>query len=288
MGDKDYLMKVIMFAFWGRRPNVELQLPFITRMLDEHPEVEFHGWNLAHTNEDATWLKHLKVHERFHVRNDFAGPRAYTRMSQVWKFYADEEYRDTLFVKFDDDVVFIEVERFGDFLAAIPENEHTVLSAKTINNGACTALEPGLWRGFSQLRIPLLDVHMSNEYAVMSHEFMFKNWRSLMGQPLEIIPTQDWLSINFIGMDWGALHFVANRIGQRSPEHIAGRYWAPSQRIGDEGACNLIDRAILEGFLVAHLTFGPQKIDDNQAAVLRREYEKINDEYLSVQKLNTP
>lgn len=281
-------MKVIMFAFWGRRANVELQLPFITRMLDENPNVEFHGWNLANTNDDAVFLKHLDFHPRARIRNEFAGPRAWTRMGQVWKHYSEESYQDTHFVKFDDDVVFMETERFGDFLNAVEDNPGTIISAKTINNGACTALESALWRGFSRLQIPLLDVHMSNEYAVMSHEFMFKNWKSLLLQPLDIIPTQDWLSINFIGMDWGALHFVANRIGQRSPATIAGRNWEPSQRIGDEGACNMIERAILEGFLVAHLTFGPQKIDDNQAAVLRREYEKINNSYLSVQKLNTP
>lgn len=284
------MKKVVMFAFWGRRENVELQLPFIRRILAEHSNVEFHGWNLARNNDDARWLKTLSG-DGIQIRNDFAGPRAFTKMSNVWKHYGDEQTNDgTLYVKFDDDVVFIETERFGDFLSAIEDNPGALISAKTINNGACTPLEPELWRGFSQLRIPLLDVHMSNEYAAMSHDFMFKNWQKLIGQELELIPTQDWLSINFIGMDWGVLHYVADRIGQRSPAHIAGRNWPNGARIGDEGACNLVERAILEGFLVAHLTFGPQKVTDNQAHALRREYEKINDLYLaeSVQKLNTP
>ena len=42
-----------MFCFGGRRANMELQLPFVRRILDEHTDVEYHLWNLARNAEDA-------------------------------------------------------------------------------------------------------------------------------------------------------------------------------------------------------------------------------------------
>lgn len=273
-------LPVIMFAFWGRRANVELQLPFIERILDENPRVEFHGWNLANTMADDDYLRNLPGRERFVVRHEFAGLNAQRRLNKVWLYYTAQVFSKTLFVKLDDDVVFLETDRFADFLEAVEDHPAAVTSALTVNNGASTPLLPELWNAFEALGIPLLDVHLSNEYACAAHDFFFEHWRGLVTQQTEVVLTEDWLSINCIGMTADVLSRVATLVGKRSPPFIAGRKWSPGTRLGDEGAANLQLRNIFRGFTVAHLSFGPQDLVDEQLTPWRQRYAEIADEYL--------
>ena len=268
-----------MFVFAGRRPNLELQLPFARRILDQHPNVELHVWNLARDDADADYLQTI-TGDRFTVRNDFHGGCKWTGFNDVWHHYADEQYRDHLFVKIDDDDVFFAADRFAEYLAAIDEHRGSIVSANTVNNGASTWLEPLVWRGFEALGIPLLDVHTSGEYAELAHRHFLTHWRDMVDQPDQVIPTTDWLSINCIGMDWATLTQIADAVGTPSPRHIAGRRWPRDFPLGDEGAANMLPRVIHRGFVVSHLSFGPQNLPDSTWDQLRAEYAIVGKEYL--------
>lgn len=277
---------VTLFMFAGRRGNMELNLPLIQEILDTNPRVEFDIWNLARDPEDCDYL--LSLRRKYNVINRFAGPRAIARMSHVWKHYTHPRYQHHRFVKVDDDVVFIQTERFAEFVDCIDRNPDHILTAEVVNNGACTPYMPELWQGFLGLDIPLLDVHESNEYAQLAHRFFLDNWRDLVRRPTSLENLEPWLSINFIGMHWEMLCKLERRIGRRSPEMIADRPWPPGSRIGDEGAANLFPRKVLRGFTVAHLGFGPQKLTDFQEDEWRKGYADVNWEYLqAVQKVNT-
>ena len=116
--------RVTLFAFWGRRPNVELQLPFIHRILKNHPQVEFHGWNLCRDPADDAYVQSV-AGERIYIRNDFRGPRSYAKMFRVWQYYAmHSTFDERLFVKIDDDMVFLRTDRFGAFLDVVEEISH--------------------------------------------------------------------------------------------------------------------------------------------------------------------
>jgi hypothetical protein len=274
----------IMFVFAGRKANMELQLPYLHRILAEHPHAELHIWDLSRTFEDHVFIGQIKgeritVHR--HLYNH--GRKPWQHFNDVWRHYGnDRSYRDHLFVKIDDDVVFLETEQFAAYLAAIEANNAAIVSAKVINNGACTATEPDLWFGLEQLGIPLLDVHKSSEYADMCHRWFFDNWRTTLGGPPALSPTQDWLSINVIGFDWRTCYDLARRLEQPSPEQIAGRTFRARSVIGDEGAANMLPRVIYEGFVAAHLTFGPQEtaMTDGQLTEYRKNYADIAREYL--------
>lgn len=276
-------MNTILFVFAGRRANMELQLPFIHRILNDHPETQCHLWNLARRPEDNEYLRTLHLRhdqERLIVINDFHGPDPWKRMGDVYRHYTDDQYRDSLFVKMDDDVVFIESERFGEFVKSIDTNRNSVISAKVINNGACTLLEPGLRGEFESLGIPLLDAHLSAEYAEMSHRYLFNHWTELVGQQPQLIPTPEWLSINLIGYDWAMGKRIAQTIGTPSPRHIAGREFRRIDRMGDEGVVNTLPRTVCQGFLAAHLSFGPQKLPDTTWDELRALYAEVGAQYL--------
>lgn len=274
-------MRVILFSFYGRRPNIELQLPLIRRVLAEHPDVECHAWNLARTDADNEFIRAIKG-ERITVLNQFYGGKQWRNFNHVYRHYAQPWYQDCLFVKLDDDVVFFEARRFGEFVSAAVEAD-SVVSAKVINNGACTRLEPGLWEGFEALQIPLLDVHRSLEYAQMCHSFMFDNWRAMIGRPMRAVPTEEWCSINLVGFTWRTLYRITEQLGRRDYRRpIAGRDFGPKVPLGDEGAVNMLPRKIV-GFLAAHLSFGPQdkQATDAQLAGWREQYARIGAEYLS-------
>ena len=265
--------RVVIFAFYGRRKNVELQLPFIERILAEHPNASFDAWNFA--RDDNSYVRSLK-----YARNEFYDTYPQPAWNEVYRHYAKPEYEDCIFIKLDDDVPFLETERFEEFVKAIADNPGTIISAETVNNGASTPLEMTLWAKFKELGIPLLDVHLSNAYAAMSHRWFFDNWLNVIDGEVKFISTEDWVSINAIGFDHQAMKFIADNVGTPSPPHIAGRDWADGFPLGDEGACNMLPRAILQGFTAAHLTFGPQYCTDEQQDHWRAEYAKIAGEYL--------
>lgn len=270
-------MNVILFCFAGRRANLELQLPFIRRILDDHPNVRYDVWDLSRDNTDSRYLQTIEG-DRITVHTQYRQfSPGYT---QVWKHYADPQYQDCLFVKLDDDVVFLETQRFAAFTEAIIAHRTAVLSANVINNGACTPLQSGLWEKFQETAIPLLDIHTSAPYAAMAHNHFFNHHTDIIGEPLELVPTEDWLSINAIGYDWTMGCRIANKVGSQldGPVTVAGR---PLLFLGDEGAVNTLPRIIMRGFCAGHLTFGPQKLTEPQLGPWRARYADIGHRYLT-------
>lgn len=277
-------MSTVLFVFAGRKPNLDLQLPLVRRILAENRDTQFHVWNLTKTPEDDTFVRSIRG-ERIRVLNDFCGPNPWARFNDVYKHYTADRYRNTRFVKIDDDVVFLETRRFKAFVDAIAPGRF--LSAKVINNGACTPTEPELWSLFQTMGIDLLDVHLFPEYAELCHRWFFDNWRQVINHDPALTETQDWLSINVIGYTWETGCELARRVGNPSPRHIAGREFLPSRRgparLGDEGAVNLFPRVIHEGFTAGHLYFGPQakQMDESLLSELRKQYADIGRQYLA-------
>lgn len=272
---------IVLFTFAGRRPNMELLIPYMKRILAEHPNVQWDIWNLARDPEDAEYLQTI-MGERITVRNDYYRVNDWwTGLADVWKHYADPSYAGTVFVKTDDDTAFVETDRFGEFVQAAIDFPDHVVSALVVNNGASTRFLSGVQEEFDGLGIPLLDVHMSNEYAEKAHEWFWKNWREVVNAPILTAGTEEWTSINWIAYQYPMAKRLAELIGQSSPPHIAGRDWPAGSIIGDEGAVNMMGRIIHRGFVVAHLTFGPQYATDEQQDRWRGEYAKIAQEYLA-------
>jgi hypothetical protein len=290
-------MQVIMYGFLGRRENVALQLPFIYRILDENPNVEYHGWDLCRDPKDSKYLRSLPKRERFHIRTEFyeGNGRAMHGQNRVWRHYTSPEYKDCVFVKTDDDDLFFETDAFGEFVQSAVDNPDHVVSALVVNNGACSRHIPGIWDIFTDLEpsLPedatphpelahLLAVHRSAEYADCCHRWFHTNWRELIAQPPQLIPCQDWLSINALAMSWEISRRVSSLIGTRHPRVVAGRTFHPRNRVGDEGAANMLPRLINTGFVVGHLNFGPQlqAMDPALLTELRKLYADIGAQYL--------
>lgn len=261
---------------------MEIQLPLIDRLLDTHPEVEYHVWNLARNDDDDRWLRSLPPRDGRQMHHELYGASPWARFNDVYRHYAGRQFADATFIKLDDDVVFLDVDRIDTFIREVQQHPDAVLSADVINNGACSTLHPQLRSLPTQLGVPLLDVHKSVEFALKSHAWFFDHVDTAVQQPLTLHPMTDWLSINVIGYSHGMAQRFARDLGTPTPTHIAGRDFLPRQLLGDEGFVNTLPRAVLQGFTACHLTFGPQdkSLTPEQLADLRAGYAAVAEKYL--------
>lgn len=274
-------MKVVLWSFWGRQPNLELQLPLIERVIERNPDVVFHGWNMARLRTD-NWFIRSVTGERITIHNHIYNHRPrWLAYNDVYRYYSEPEWRDHLFIKIDDDVVFFETERFAEYLQVVDANRGIVVSADVINNGACARHQPDVWESYEELNQTQLDWHLHEESAHIAHGHFFTNWHKVLNQPIGVIPIDNWLSINMIGYDWETNNAIADRVGHPSPPLIADRDFGVKDIIGDEGAANMSPRVIVKGFTAAHLTFGPQDPSPVTLLEWRGNYRQIGCEYLA-------
>lgn len=279
--------RVVLFVFAGRRSNLELQRPMVQRILDEHPNVEYHIWNFAREDDDRAYIETIPPNTRqVKVFNQYGS----MEHMAAWQEYAKRVFQDRLFIKMDDDIVFLETHRFGRFIEAIDTYRGAVLTANIINNGACTPVTPGIFEGFTSLGMHLLDVHLSGDFADMTHNYFFDHHPEILNQPIELIPCEDWLSINLIGYDWTTHCRAVHMMGTPHPAVLAGRPmhgWGgwegpdrPYGAFGCEGTFNTMPRIIMKGFTAAHLTYGPQNPSVEQLTSWRERYTDISHGYL--------
>lgn len=266
---------IVLFVFAGREANMRLQMQWVSRVLAQHPNVRYDVWDLTRTDADHRYLQTI-AGDRITVRDDFHGGNQWTGWDDVWRWYAARtEYADTLFIKVDDDVVYFDTSRFGQFADLADTFRGQIVSALTVNNGASTPLIPELHAELPSLDLPLLDVHLSNKYADIAHTWFLEQPAVLLDRPIKPVATDDWMSINCIALSWRTLCAVAQMVTTTSPRHIAGRDWPADFSLGDEGACNMLDRIIIDGITCAHLTFGGQSASELQMDEWRSRYANL-------------
>ena len=289
-------MRVIMFIFGGREANIRLALPYYERILRDNPDTDIHLWDLARNPADSKYMRSITGIDRLTVRTEFTptNGKASRAQTRVWRYYAGPGYQDCMFFKGDDDLAFLETNRFADFIDTAARYPKHVVSALTVNNGASTPHIPALAQWFLDSDIPLrndslLDVHLSADYAEACHQWFITNWQTLIDSQ-GLIPTTDWVSINAIAMTHSTLQRIARLLDTQHPKVVAGR----QQRIlGDEGAANMQPRIIHKGFIAGHLTFGPQCdpkrperepgvriLTPNELTKFRKGYADIAEQYL--------
>jgi hypothetical protein len=264
---------------------MELQIPLVERILADHPNTSYDIWNLARRREDNGWLRYLEVAPPMTVRHDFYHTRPkWLGYQQIYQHYADPEYRDCLFVKIDDDVVFLETDRFGKFIDEVAANPGAIVSGDVVNNGACARRQP-IWDRFDITGIPLLDWHKHVVTAELAHNYFLDRPKSMLRRPVQTVSTDDWLSINCVGFDWETCRQLAEMIGTPSPAQIAGRQFRREDMLGDEGAANMFPRKIVRGFTAAHLSFGPQNLSIEQLDDWVQRYGELGRKYLASEAL---
>lgn len=290
-------MSIVFFEFAGRTANMEAQRPHIMRLLDQNPGSQLHLWDLTRTQPDQRYVREwaasdsrIAVMDQFHTGHPILcrGPRrrGHPRClcmkckppyEQPYRWYARDAFPyddDTVFVKFDDDVIWMDTDRFPEVLSFLETRPNAVASANVTNNAVCAKYEPHfnhrVQQEFGIIGFePEYDkdwwaIHTSARFAKMAHSRLLASLTANPPPARHPVRTRpgEKVSINFIAMKYPVLKRMAGMM-------LEGR-------LGDEGIVDCLLPWIIPNFRVAHLTFGSQEaglVHDINS--IRKSYEGV-------------
>jgi len=135
-------------------------------------------------------------------------PRGGKPWNACYRHYAERaaEYADTVFVKCDDDIVFLDLDRLADFIAHRQANRAPfLLSANVVNNGVCAHLQQrhgAVPEALMALEMPPHgfegSLWQSGSKAAALHRHFLAEPLSFARPALEWLPQQTRLSINCV------------------------------------------------------------------------------------------
>ena len=139
--------RTIAITFAGRQDRMRLLCAYMHRALDAAIIDEWHIWNYARTKEDGAWVQSLASGNTVKVFTPET-THAEKRFEAVYKHYAPdaqsgEKYApDTVFVKLDDDIVFVDLDGLAKLVHFRRANPHYyIVSANVVNNPMCYVLQ---------------------------------------------------------------------------------------------------------------------------------------------------
>jgi hypothetical protein len=192
------------------------------------------------------------------VRRYVGNPKEQMPYWQAYDYYARraQQFSDAVFLKCDDDIVYVDVDKLNDFIEFRRANpEYFVVSANVVNNGVCAFLQqsagaipeevghfehpPGGFGG---------SLWLSAERATALHDFFLKRERKYLPLPSASVDWNERQSINFIA--WLGKDLVHMALPKSDDEYAL-----------TVGLPTFLGRpsAIYSDFTVSHLSFGPQE-----------------------------
>lgn len=192
------------------------------------------------------------------VRRYVGNPNERMPYWQAYDYYArrSENFADTVFLKCDDDIVYLDPAKLGDFIEFRKANpKYFIVSANVVNNGVCAYWQqqsgaipaslgdferpPGGFGG---------TLWLSAERATQLHDFFLDSAARNLPLTMPVIDWTERQSINFIAWLGSDLKHMAL---PKCDDELALSVTLPA----------LVERpsAIYSDFTVSHLSFGPQE-----------------------------
>lgn len=269
--------KIIWTCFAGRERNLAIQLRYLKALHLRGLIDEVHLWDFTRNAADSEWImknfgddKHPFI-KRKHVENK-------KKWGEYYMHYTSTAYPDHIIIKCDDDVVYIDVEKFPKFINNVVDDKddtHMVYFPSIINNGVCAYLQQqdGLLPE-KELGVMPYDTFCGRlwgdgKLAERVHLYFIKNINEMRAKQPDrrvTITRGDRISINFFAIKTSKLH-IYQAIGPDDEAEITVR--APPKF----GLDNVIDLSMF----VAHLGFYKQRSTGMNEVMLLEEYAKLAD-----------
>lgn len=255
---------IIFSCFAGRRKYMEILMKNIPSSVDE-----IHLWDYTRDEEDSVWL-HENYKDYIFKVNDKS------TYAEYYEYYNKERYPedDTVLIKCDDDIVYIDNDEFDSFVEERRKCKSTILmTACVVNNPVCTHFmyANGIVKPEKN---DSGDIFLfSPEHAKYIHEsFLNGEFSKNDEDRFYLIDLGNHkLNINFIAFlskDFDVIS--SNKIGKVNDE--------------DELAC-LQHRALLDShFFVAHMAFTKQREDGFEEDEILKRYYTIKEQKTYVTK----
>ena len=262
-------MPVIFTCFAGRERYLKILLNYIEQLVKKDLVDDVHIWDYTRNIEDSEFLK--KSCERYKILT----PKNKENYGDYYRYYRSSRYPDpdTVLIKCDDDIVYIDIDNFKNFIDSRIENKNAVIfSPSVINNPLC---------GIIQIQSNLLpnfkpeDIDMTSEGAQNVHKYFIDNRKvfiknSLKTERLCILPYEMKcrFNINFIailGKDFD--EFFDNEYIIQDDECYLGIY-----------APNVYKRSIYvdRHFVVSHMAFTSQRKQGFNETNFLNKYQELS------------
>lgn len=224
------------------------------------------------------WGSDLELcHTNAQVQRYIGNPNEKMPYWQAYQYYAKRlsQFSDALFLKCDDDIVYLDIDRLSDFIEFRRRNpNYFVVSANVVNNGVCAHLQQlagQLPNELGEFEHPPGGLEgslwQSGERAIKLHEFFLQSQNKHFPLPARAVEWNERQSINFIA--WLGRDIRHMALGQGDDERLM---------TVDLPAYLGRPCAIYSDFTVSHLSFGQQEkgfdfdpLVDKYDALMRRK-----------------
>lgn len=201
------MSKVIFTCFAGRRRYLEILKVYIDQLLKRGLVDECHMWDYTRDPEDAKWLE-----SNF---DTIMKPAEKHNWHEYYDWYTSERYPDTVIVKCDDDIVYIDVDQFQKFIDTRRSDLKSLIAyAGIINNRHCNIrqFEHGILDAPPHHELmtrpaecaKMHDYFLSNTHLVIDRSRRYGNKSHVVPNRMITIDgatvTSDVVNINFIAI----------------------------------------------------------------------------------------
>ena len=244
--------RVTLTCFAGRRRYLEVLLVYVNELLDKGLVDEFHLWDYTRDPEDAKWIQeNCQKYKIFEVNDK-------STWKEYYEYYGNLKWTDpmAIYIKCDDDLVFIDVGAFKGFLHNRIENPNDLLAFPSIvNNQVAFMVQQtmGLWS-----RIDDQEIASGKTAAEIVHGAFLEDPSNFVQNSRALFPrkcvinknSQIHININFFAILAKDLH-VFTTCWENDELNLA--LYIPRW----SGRNNYIDPS----FVVCHMAFGRQRSD---------------------------
>ncbi|TPX35295.1 hypothetical protein SmJEL517_g02359 [Synchytrium microbalum] len=272
--------KTVITCFAGRRQYMDIMLQYVDALVERSFVDEVHLWDFTAVPEDAQYLQQFVAKPKYTVMNTNKREKAW---EDYYQYYGELNGTndDDVYIKLDDDTLFIDIEAFPSFIAFRRNNPHALWGSPNVINNGVTAYYQGLYKMhpialpydsyFGKLVTNGTIAEQLHEHFV-GHIADMSEWIRQTGVIYHKLG--DRLSINFLAFLAKDLPLIKD-LGKDDEHVLTVLKTVELKRQG------YIDMS----FLTAHMAFGPQREGKdamNQSHVLemyrnfgRKYFEKL-------------
>ena len=246
---------VILTCFAGRRRYLEILCKYVDVLINKGLVDEFHVWDYTRDPDDAIWIgENCSRYKIFPVQDK-------STWKEYYMYYAKINYPDpdTVLIKCDDDIVFIDVDQFQSFVdLRRSRSQYFIAYASIVNNKVPGIIQRhfGQWPDFSFEEV--CNFMFSAEMCTRLHRWFLENSPKFL-EISRTIPTPRRVCI--VQKDPDALVNINFFAILAKDLHLFEHCWERDEYDLSQRIPVFINRSnyIDPGFVVSHLSFTSQR-----------------------------
>lgn len=300
----EFNAKLIIITFAGRERYMKILSKYVNEIMERLPNSEWHLWDFSRNSSDHEYIKKFALNnpgvkyfgefylgpnqnvnciKRPYILCDCAKCRIGDWREPYLLYGQEYSYSNNLYLKLDDDIVYVQVDKIETFLNTAKTSE-SILSANVINNGVCAqyfkALRDSVERGQVSIDRNFRNMFFigrrtwfdwwllctSKDFFFLAHDFFFSNFLEIqdMAYKLRKLP-KGRFSINSIAFN----QKLMNRISAELSCNLNGS--------DEEVISKNFKITVMEGFTTSHLHFSDQRasLTDFQEEMYLNQYSHL-------------